>query len=131
MNVEAKERNKRVTAAVFGLILIGLGTIFLLDNLGMYDANRLRDYWPVLLIGLGLPGLIAPKDAGDAPWGIVLLAAGVFFLLRNLDVIDWSFGDVWPLFLVLAGLTLVARSMANRAARLPAGSDSSQNGGPR
>ena len=131
MNVEAKERNKRVTAAVFGLILIGLGTIFLLDNLGMYDANRLQDYWPVLLIGFGLPGLIAPKDAGDAPWGIVLLAAGVFFLLRNLDVIDWSFGDVWPLFLVLAGVTLIARSMGNRAARLPVETDSPQNGGPR
>ena len=131
MNVEAKERHKRVTAAVFGLILIGLGTLFLLDNLGVYDANRVRDYWPVLLIGLGLPGLIAPKDAGDAPWGIVLAAAGVFFLLRNLDVIDWSFRDVWPLFLVLAGVTLIARSMWNRAGRLPVGSDSPENGGSR
>lgn len=130
MNVEAKERNKRVTAAVFGVILISLGTIFLLDNLGYYDANRLQDYWPVLLIGFGLPGLIAPKDAGDAPWGVVLVGVGAFFLLRNLDVIDWSFGDVWPLFLVLAGLTLIVRSMVHRT-RLPVASDSPENGGPR
>jgi Domain of unknown function (DUF5668) len=134
MNVEAKEakeRNKRVTAAVFGLILLGLGTLFLLDNLGVYDANRLRDYWPVLVIGLGLPGLIAPKDASDAPWGVVLAGAGIFFLLRNLDVIDWSFRDVWPLFLVLAGVTLIARSMAARRGRLPVGPDSPENGGSR
>lgn len=131
MNVEAKERHNRVTAAVFGVILIGLGTLFLLDNLGVYEASRLQDYWPVLLIGLGLPGLIAPKNAGDAPWGIVTAGVGVFFLLRNLDVIDWSFGDVWPLFLVLAGVTLIARSMTNRGGRLPVESDSPENGGSR
>jgi hypothetical protein len=131
MDSEAKERNKKVTAAVFGVMLIGIGVLFLLDNLEIYDAGQLRDYWPVLLIGLGLPSLIAPKDAGDAPWGVVTLAAGTFFLLRNLDVIDWSLRDIWPLFLVLAGVALIVRSLADRRGHLPARTDSPENGGTR
>jgi hypothetical protein len=131
MDSEAKERNRKVTAAVFGVMLIGIGTLFLLDNFGMYDAGQLRDYWPVLLIGLGIPGLVAPKDAGDVPWGVVTVAVGTFFLLRNLDVIDWRFRDIWPLFLVLAGVALIARSFADRRAHLPAGSGSPENGGTR
>jgi hypothetical protein len=131
MDSEAKERNKKVTAAVFGVMLIGIGVLFLLDNLEIYDAGQLRDYWPVLLIGLGLPSLIAPKDAGDAPWGVVTLAAGTFFLLRNLDVIDWSLRDIWPLFLVLAGVALIVRSLADRRGHLPTRTDSPENGGTR
>lgn len=131
MDSEAKERNKKVTAAVFGVMLIGIGVLFLLDNFEIYDAGQLRDYWPVLLIGLGLPSLIAPKDARDAPWGVVTLAAGTFFLLRNLDVIDWRLRDIWPLFLVLAGVALIIRSLADRRVHLPTGTGSPQNGGTR
>ena len=131
MGLEARERHKRVTAAVFGVILIGLGVLFLLDNLGVYEAERLRDYWPLLLIGLGVPSLIAPKDAADMPWGVVSVGVGTFFLLRNLHVIDWRFRDIWPLFLVLAGVTLIARSVVDRSRKLPARPGSPQNGGAR
>jgi hypothetical protein len=131
MDSEAKERNKKVTAAVFGVMLIGIGVLFLLDNFDIYDAGQLRDYWPVLLIGIGLPSLIAPKDAGDAPWGVVTLAAGAFFLFRNLDVIDWRFRDIWPLFLVLAGVALIVRSLADRREHLPTRTGEPQNGGTR
>ena len=72
-----------------------------------------------------------PKEAADAPWGVVTVAVGTFFLLRNLDVIDWRFHDIWPLFLVLAGVALIARSLADRRGHLPAGSGSPENGGAR
>jgi hypothetical protein len=130
MDSEAKERHRRVTAAVFGVILIGFGVLFLLDNFGVYDAGQLSDYWPVLLIGLGLSSLIAPKEGADAPGGVVAVAVGTFFLLRNLDVIDWRFRDIWPLFLVLAGVALVVRSLADRRGHFPAGS-SPEDGGTR
>lgn len=131
MDSDARERHKKATAAVFGVMLIGVGVLFLLDNFGLYDAGQLRDYWPVLVIGLGLPSLIAPKDAADAPWGVVTVAVGTFFLLKNLDVVDWRFHDIWPLFLVLAGVALIVRSFADRRGHLPAGTGSPENGGTR
>ncbi len=131
MGLETRERHKRTTAAVFGVILIGLGAIFLLQNFGVVDAGRPGDWWPVILIGFGISSLIAPKDAGDATSGAVLTALGAFFLLRNFDVVDWRLRDIWPAFLVLAGVSLIARSVAERR-RLPSPPNGSlEDGGPR
>ena len=131
MGLEAKERHKRATAAVFGVILIGLGVIFLLENLGVVDAGRPDQWWPLIVIGFGVSSLIAPKDAGDASAGVVALAVGAFFLLRNFDVIDWRLQDIWPAFLVLAGISLIARSIAERRSVPPAPNGSLENGRPR
>lgn len=47
-------------------------------------------------------------------WGIFLLFFGVVLLLVNLDVIDWSvfrsFRVLWPLLLVVAGISVLARN---------------------
>lgn len=128
---EAVQRHRRVTAAIFGVILIGLGTLFILDNLGYVEAFQFWQYWPVILIGFGLASLIAPKDAGDPAAGAVMTAVGTFFLLRKLDVIDWRFRDVWPMFLVLAGVALIARSLTERRAHPPDEARSLSNGGAR
>jgi hypothetical protein len=131
MGLEARERHKRTTAAVFGVILIGLGVIFLLHNFGMVDAGRPGDWWPVILIGFGVSSLIAPKDPGDAVSGVAVAALGAFFLLRNFDVIDWRFQDIWPAFLVLGGIGLIARSIAERRSAPPSPTRSLENGGSR
>jgi hypothetical protein len=131
MVTDTAQRHRRVTAAIFGVILIGLGTIFMLDNLGYVDAFRIWEYWPVVLIGFGLASLIAPKDAGDPAGGAVMTAVGTFFLLRKLDVIDWRLRDVWPMFLVLAGVALVARALTERRAQQTDDAHSLSNGGTR
>ncbi len=132
MGIEAKERHKRATAAVFGVLLIGLGVIFLLQNFGLVEAGRPDQWWPLIVIGFGVSSLVAPKDAGDASAGLVALAVGGFFLLRNFDVIDWRFQDIWPAFLVLAGISLIARSVAERRRSAPpAPNGSLENGAPR
>ncbi len=131
MVTDIAQRHRRVTAAIFGVILIGLGTIFMLDNLGYVDAFRIWEYWPVVLIGFGLASLIAPKDAGDPAGGAVMTAVGTFFLLRKLDVIDWHLRDVWPMFLVLAGVALVARALTERRASQTDDAHSLSNGGTR
>jgi len=131
MGLEARERHKRATAAVFGVILIGLGVIFLLQNFGIVDAGRPGDWWPLILIGFGVSSLVAPKDAGDASAGVVATAVGAFFLLRNFDVIDWRLRDIWPAFLVLGGVSLIPRSLAERRSVPPAPNGSLENGRPR
>ena len=131
MGIEAKERHKRATAAVFGVILIGLGVIFLLQNFGLVDAGRPDLWWPLIVIGFGVSSVIAPKDAGDASAGVVAIAVGAFFLLRNFDVIDWRLRDIWPAFLVLAGVSLIVRSLAERRSAPRSIPGSLENGGPR
>ena len=41
-------------------------------------------------------------------WGLLLLGAGVFLLLVNLDLIPQGLADLWPVPVILAGFWLIA-----------------------
>ncbi|MGH9363674.1 MAG: LiaI-LiaF-like domain-containing protein [Thermoanaerobaculia bacterium] len=108
---DASQPPPRLTGRlVAGLIILGLGVLFLLDNLEIIDAGRLRDWWPALLIGIGVSHLLS-RDSGRRGWGMVFVAAGGFFLLRNFHIVQWRWREVWPFLLVLLGASLVWRSL--------------------
>jgi hypothetical protein len=51
------------------VVLIALGVLFLLNNLGLLDLHRLARYWPVLLIAAGvymLYGRLAASSHGGS-----------------------------------------------------------------
>jgi predicted membrane protein len=100
---------------LFGLIVIAVGVLFTLDRMGYVNAGEFWEYWPVLLIAAGIGRVIQPCSAHERGFGVVLIVVGAWFLLSNLDVIHYSFRDVWPLFLVLLGITMVWRAIAGPA----------------
>ncbi len=51
---------------VVPILLIALGTLFLLSNLNLLDIDRLLDYWPALLIALGVY-MLASRFGSEAP----------------------------------------------------------------
>jgi len=45
-------------------------------------------------------------------WGLILVVIGGLFLLRNLDIIDYSWRhveDYWPVVLIIVGAVLILR----------------------
>lgn len=68
-------------------------------------------YWPVFLIGAGLPALLAPKSGGDQVFGLFLAGTGVFLQLQRVAVIDWSLSQAWSILLIVAGLLLVIQAL--------------------
>lgn len=43
-------------------------------------------------------------------WPSVLVVAGIYFLLRNVGLLDWLHGDiVWPVLLIVLGGWLIVR----------------------
>lgn len=43
-------------------------------------------------------------------WPVVLVVIGVYFLLSNLQLLDWlRFDIVWPVLLILLGAWLIIR----------------------
>lgn len=131
MDFDARERHKRVTALVFGVILIGLGAVFLLQNFGMVDAGDIGSWWPVVLIGFGISSIIAPKDAGAASGGVILAGMGAYFLLRRFGVVDWGLREIWPVLLLLCGIALIGRSISERRAARSSVPRPFENGGAR
>lgn len=100
-----------------GLLLIGLGVYFILQQMGVIDLSLgylISTYWPVILIWVGLQGLISRPLHGNSMWGsLVPLVIGLFFMGRNLDLVYFSFGDLVkyavPVILIGYGLSVILK----------------------
>jgi len=78
-----RHRRPGITGPV---ILISLGVIFLLNNMGFIDLNLwdvIMRFWPILLIAIGLDILIGRRSAWGAAIAVVvvlaILAGGIVF----------------------------------------------------
>ncbi len=91
-----------------GLLIILIGVLFLLGNLGRLDIGEVfSTYWPLILVFIGLWHLIA-HEFRSAGFGVILLLIGGFFMLVNLDIIRgriWLY--FWPLLIIAAGLWII------------------------
>ena len=105
--------NKR---AVTGLVLVLVGTLFLLDNLGFgFDLPGFIFTWPMILVVIGLVNAFS----GNFRAAFILLGLGLFFYLDYYDILDIK--TFWPLFLIVAGLAYLMRN--RQSARRPEESD--------
>ncbi len=113
------ERKMRLTPQlVLGVLVIAVGVLFTLDNLGLVHAEDYLRYWPAALIVIGLMKLAQTGDAGSGTFGgFVFVIAGLWLLLEETAVIRVSFWDMWPLVLVLLGTYMVWQGATGRRAR--------------
>lgn len=88
-----------------GLILIALGIIFLLSTFDVVNfGNFIANWWPMILIIIGLKKLTSPGEPRFGG-GFIILIIGAFFLLINLDILSWRMlSYLWPVVLILVGL---------------------------
>ena len=95
------------TRAWIGLVLLIVGTLFLLDDLTAWRFPR-EALWPVVLIAVGVANLVR---RGSSRWvGAVVTVVGVEFLLDALDVVTFDMGDVgrfWPVLLLIVGVRVL------------------------
>jgi hypothetical protein len=93
------------------LILIALGIVFLLSNLGALRGNvwdTIVLLWPVILIVIGLDSIYKREGLVGA---IFMIGLGTVFLLANFGMIVLNVWQLvlrlWPVLLVAIGLDLV------------------------
>jgi predicted membrane protein len=97
---------------VIGLLIIGLGGIFLASNLGLMDANTpLRFFWPLAFIALGV-SLLVERGHRRRAWGWIWIAVGVWIFADLQNWIDISLWDIaFPALLMIVGARLVTRAL--------------------
>jgi predicted membrane protein len=108
---------------ILGLVVIAMGVIFLLENLGYIEDFNFWEFWPVVPIMIGLSMLGRPPEVRQPLGGIVLITVGVLFLLHNLDIIPWNIGDFWPVFVILVGLIILKGAFFRSTAKGEASTD--------
>ncbi len=97
-------RSGRLVGILPGLILAAVGTIFLLDHMGVLRTESLWKYWPLLFIAFGLIKLFNERDR---VLGIGFILAGLLLQLHELGRIGLSWGIIWPILLIFAGLVII------------------------
>jgi hypothetical protein len=95
----------------WGLAIIAIGTIFMLDQMGIVSAHYIfQFFWPAILIFFGVEGVIFCSGPGRF-WGSFLTLAGVVLLLSNLGYLHIRWSMFWPLAIILWGLWILSRSL--------------------
>lgn len=98
---ETQPEIKRSGSVVGGTILIAVGTIFLLDKLLIADIWQ---YWPLILVAIGVANLFDREKRG---WGFTLIAVGAWLLISTLRLFGLSYGNSWPILLILIGTAII------------------------
>lgn len=91
---------------IVGAIFIGVGIIWVLRNFGQIDLS-LREWWPLILIGVGLISMVNHKNFFSFS-GWLLISMGGIFLLTTNEIIEWNFiWRFWPAVLIIIGISIV------------------------
>ena len=90
----SENRTRKPGSVVWPIVLIGLGLVFLLNNLGVVSWNVwtiLLRMWPILLVAIGIDLLFGRRTGvGAAISAVIILAlfAGAFWFFQ-------TSGDIW------------------------------------
>ncbi len=96
-------------AVFLGAIIIAIGVIFLLDNLGIVRVYDVWEYWPVILIGAGAFRIVESRSATAVTLGAIMACIGALFLLGNLDLLRLDWNVFWPVILIAWGIVMLLR----------------------
>ncbi len=108
---------------IFGGCVILIGLLFLLDNLNLFEASRILDYWfPGLLMIAGAIKLLQSRDGGGTTVGALFFLVGLLILLDDLNFFVIDLWDFWPVLLVAGGLLIIWRGFARERVVARAGS---------
>jgi hypothetical protein len=100
---------------IIGLAVIAVGVLFLLRNVGVLYFDDIWQYWPVILIVVGLSKLANTHSASQVTSGLIIGGIGTVFLLRNLGYIYGNIWEyVWPGILIAVGLSILVKHLEGR-----------------
>jgi hypothetical protein len=95
---------------LWGVIVLALGVLWTLDNLGQIDASRVVRWWPAVALAWGLCLLTGMSGRRLPLAGWIWTIVGAVSLLHPLGIADINVFDLWPMLLILGGGMLVLRA---------------------
>ena len=97
---------------IWGAVIALIGTLLLLNRMGVLPFDPLSRYWPLVLILFGVMNLL---NQSGRFFGILLIIAGTALQLSKLGIVHLSFADLWPLAIIAVGLLLMWGSIESRS----------------
>ncbi|HAT33994.1 MAG TPA: hypothetical protein DCW29_25060 [Janthinobacterium sp.] len=92
---------------LWGLLLIAVGAVFLLDRLDLLELDQLWHYWPLLLVVFGVNKLLPPSSPRRILGGLWLIYFAAWYYVSFEGLWGLSFANSWPFLLIAWGAGLV------------------------
>lgn len=106
MHFGAKQRKNTVGRIALGVFLVVLGGGWLLDSFQMIEFwPFVHLWWPSALMILAVVKLVV--GSGSTFGSAVLFLIGALIQLGKFDVIDGFWGALWPIVIILAGISIL------------------------
>ncbi len=91
---------------LIGVVIVLVGLQLLLSSMNVANVPDLGDWWPLILIAIGV--ISWRSNPRMFVWPLILVGLGVIFQLQELDVVSgnaWNF--IWPLVIILVGVQVL------------------------
>jgi hypothetical protein len=110
-DIQSKNVSRQV---ILGVLVIGMGLLFLLDNLAIWDFHRAIQFWPMAFILVGVIKLFDTSSSDGYFLGAVLILVGVLMMLSRLGYFYFSWQAIWPLLLIALGGSVLYKAVTGR-----------------
>lgn len=117
--------DERLSGLMWGIGLVLVGTVILLQYLDVMPFSVWRDWWPLIIVMVGVAQIVGSRGAKSLGDGVTTMLIGAWCFVATNHVYGLTWRNSWPLALVAAGMGMVVRSIAagfmRPADRHPAG----------
>ena len=109
------ERTRSIPSQVLiGVLVVGMGVLFLLDNLDIFDFRRAVAFWPAAFILFGVIKLLDTQSPNGVLVGSVLIGVGLVMTINRLGFMYINMRALWPLVVIFIGGAVIYRAVTGR-----------------
>lgn len=112
--MEAETTQVPAGKVVFGIVLVVIGIAGFLGAVDLWNPSALWQYWPLILIAIGVGSEIEALRNRRSDGGAVLIALGVWFFVATQGWLDLSFGRAMPIAIAVWGAFLTLHAIVDR-----------------
>ncbi len=111
--MERDDGSRNMKRVVWGIFLIALGAMFLLERFGVIGDPLDGNWWPAIFVVLAINHVIE-RRIGSA---LMFASLGAWFFICELHWQGFTYGNSWPLLLVGIGASIVLKALLNERPR--------------
>ncbi len=94
-----------------GVFLLITGCVLLLNNFDFIDTASVWDFWPVILIAIGIGKLLDARLTHEYQKAFWMLFLGTWFLIAEFNLFGLGYHNSWPILLIGAGIGILWKSL--------------------
>ena len=116
--MEQNSSRRLLLRILVGFVLIGVGVLLVLMNIGLIDQPPIRGLGgigPIILIGIGLYKIAESADSHGRRSGFMFLMIGLWLAVSYFEVFGLSFAETWPLLVVAVGINIIWKSSSRNS----------------